>query len=148
MTKAALVARVLLGLVFCASGLSGFLLISNPPPAPPGLAGTFQDVFFQSRWVLFVDSVELIGGILLLTKQFVPLALTLLAGVISNIVVFHITMAPTGLPIAIIVAALWTAIALEYRSSFAPLLVRKPPPITTAAPPARFVRRAAAQTAA
>jgi len=53
------IARILLGLVFFAAGLSGFLLIAHPPALPPGLAGAFQDVFFRSRWVLFVDGVEL-----------------------------------------------------------------------------------------
>jgi putative oxidoreductase len=126
MKIATVVARVLLGLAFCASGISGFLLISNPPPAPPGLAGVFQDVFFQSRWVLFVDSVELIGGVLLLSKQYVPLALTMLAGVIANIIVFHLTMAPSGLPVAGVLSVLWTINALPYRAIFAPLFVRKP----------------------
>jgi len=119
-------ARILLGLVFFAAGLSGFVLISHPPAQPPGLAGQFQDVFFRSYWVLFVDGVEFIAGVLLLSNRYVPLALTLLAAVIANIIVFHVTMAPMGLPVAAIVAALWVIVAARYRSSFAPLFVQKP----------------------
>jgi putative oxidoreductase len=122
----ATVARILLGLVFSAAGLSGFLLINHPPAAPPGLAGDFQTVFFRSYWVLFVDGVEFIGGVLLLTNHFVPLALALLAPVIANIIVFHLTMAPMGLPVAFVVALLWSLIALWYRASFAPLFVQQP----------------------
>lgn len=122
------VARILLGLVFGAAGLSGFLLISHPPSQPPGLAGEFQDVFFRSYWVLFVDGVELIAGIFLLSNRYVPLALTMLAAVIANIIVFHVTMAPLGLPIAAIVTALWVILASRYRSNFAPLLERKATP--------------------
>jgi uncharacterized membrane protein len=114
-----------IGLAFCKS-TCGFLLIGHPPAPPPGLAGDFQNVFFRSYWVLFVDGVELIGGLLLLTNRFVPLALALLAPVIANITVFHLTMAPQGLPVAFVVAMLWSVIALRFRASFAPLFVQKP----------------------
>jgi hypothetical protein len=70
-----------------------------------------------------------------------------LAAVIANIIVFHLTMAQMGLPVAAIVAALWAIVARQYRSSFAPLFVQKPTvpadraahstPETQAATPAR-----------
>lgn len=116
------VARILLGLIFTAAGASGFFLIGHPPPAPPGLAGTFQDVFFQSRWVLFVDSVQLIGGVLLLVNRFVAFALVMLAAVIANIFVFHLTMAPMGLPAPVILSVLWVLVALRHRTQLMPLL--------------------------
>ena len=127
MKTAFTISRVLLGVVFFAAGLSGFLLIANPPPMPPGLAGEFQTVFFQSRWVLFVDGVELASGLLLLANRYVPLALTALAAVISNILAFHITMMPAGLPVALFVTALWTIVSLRYRSTFAPLFAQRAP---------------------
>ena len=127
------IARILLGLVFFAAGLSGFLLIAHPPAPPPGLAGAFQDVFFRSRWALFVDGVELIAGIFLLSNRYVPLAVVLLGAVIANIIVFHVTMQPMGLPIAAIVAALWGVVAAQYRPTFAPLFVQKAMPQLDAA---------------
>jgi len=123
------VSRILLGVIFAFAGASVFFLIANPPPLPPGLAGAFQDVFFKSGWVLFVDCVELITGLLLLTNRFVPLALVVLAAVIANILTFHITMMPAGLPVALFVTLLWTVTALPYRSTFAPLLVWRPEPV-------------------
>lgn len=129
MNIAVSVARILLGLTFVAAGLSGFFLINNPPPAPPGLAGAFQEVFFRSRWVLFVDAIELLAGALLLANRFVALALTLLAGVIANIIVYHITLMPAGLPAAAIVTLLWGIVAGRYRSSFAPLFAATPVPL-------------------
>ena len=126
MNIAVVVARILLGLVFVAAGLSGFFLINSPPPPPPGLAGAFQHVFFQSRWVLFVDAIEFLAGALLLANRFVALALTLLGGVISNIIVYHVTLAPAGIPGAGIVTLLWCIVVSRYRSSFAPLFAPKP----------------------
>lgn len=117
--------RIILGLAFFAAGLSGFLLINNPPPAPPGLAGAFQDVFFRSHWVLFVDSIEFVSGALLLANRFVPLALTMLGAVLSNILVFHITMAPAGIVPGLVLTALWVVVAQSVRSSLAPLFVAK-----------------------
>lgn len=125
MKIAFLVSRILLGLVFVAAGVSGFLMISQHAPLPPGLAGAFQDVFVRSGWVLFVDSVEVIGGLLLLTNRFVPLALTLLGAVIANILVFHVTMMPAGLPVALFVTTLWAIVALPFRSSFAQLFTQR-----------------------
>jgi putative oxidoreductase len=122
---AATVARVLLGLLFLVAGLSGFVFFHNPPPAPPGLAGAFQDVFFRSGWVLFVDGMEVIAGALLLTNRFVPLALVILAGLLYNIYAFHITMAPAGLPAPIIATALWLLVAWPLRSYFAPLFAAR-----------------------
>ncbi len=84
-------------------------------------------MFFRSYWVLFVDGIELLAGFLLLSSRYVPLALTLLAAIIANIV-FHLTMAPMGLPVAAMVATLWAIVATRYRSSFAPLLEQKPTP--------------------
>lgn len=126
MRNAVTVSRILIGLLFLLAGTSGFFLIHNPPPAPPGLAGQFQDIFFQSRWVLFVDGVEFIAGALLLVNRFVPVALLLLAGVLSNILVFHITMMPLGIFPGLIATLLWFVVALHYRSLFAPLFVSRP----------------------
>jgi putative oxidoreductase len=125
MTIASTVARILLGLVFLAAGVSGFLLIANPPPAPPGLAGAFQDVFFKSHWVLFVDAVEALAGALLLANRYVPLAVAMLAAVLYNIFAFHITMAPGTIAVPLVVAALWALVAVRHRASFAPLFVQK-----------------------
>jgi hypothetical protein len=74
---------------------------------------------------LFVDSVEVVGGALLLANRFVPLALALLSAVIANILVFHVTMMPAGLPLALFVTLLWGIVAVRFRSSFAPLFIAK-----------------------
>ena len=139
-------ARILLGLVFLAAGLSGFLLINNPPPAPPGLAGAFQDVFFRSHWVLLVDGVEFVAGAVPLSNRFVPLALTLLGAVITNILTFHITMQPAGIIPGLVVTVLWTVVAFRFRSSLAPLFVARPEQgrPASAIPKLRVVERALA----
>ncbi len=114
---AVLACRILLGLLFVVAGASGFALI-NHPPQMAGLAGAFQDVFFRSRWVLFVDSVEVFAGVLLLVNRYVPLALTMLGAVIANILVFHITMMPSGLGPGLVATILWFVVAQRFREKF------------------------------
>jgi len=63
-----------------------------------------------------------VPAILLLVNRFVPLALTLLAPIIINIVLFHTLMAPEGLPMAVTVTVLWIVEALSFRATFAGLL--------------------------
>jgi uncharacterized membrane protein YphA (DoxX/SURF4 family) len=125
MKRAEPVARILLAIVFIASGVSGFVLINNPPQMPPGLAMSFQDIFFQSRWVLFVDGLELVAGVLLLVNRYVPLALTVLAGIIYNMFVFHITMMPIGLPAPLLLLILLIVVANRHRAAFRPLFAAK-----------------------
>jgi putative oxidoreductase len=115
-------ARIALGLVFTLAGASIFYLIANPPPMPPGLAGTFTSAFFESRWVVFVDLVELTAGLLLLSNRSVPLALVLLGAVLSNILAFHITMQPGTIALPVILTALWFVLAYNRRSQLALLL--------------------------
>ena len=127
MRIAATVARILLGLLFVFAGAAGFFFLNNPPPAPPGLAATFQDVFFKSRWVTFVDGVEVIAGVLLLANRFVPVALILLAAVIANILVFHITMYPGGIVPGLVALVLWVIVGFQYRSVFVPVFHHRAP---------------------
>ena len=131
MKSAALVtaARIILGLLFTLAGASGFILsfVGTPPPQP-GLAGQFQAVFFLSHWVLFVDGVQLLAGILLLANRYVPLALVLLGAVLSNILTFHITMQPAGIVPGLIATLLWLRLAFEYRANLAPIFEKRPQP--------------------
>ena len=124
MKIASVVARILLGLIFFVLGLNGFLQFIPAPP-PTGLAGTFFGVILASHYSVLVFGVQVIAGAMLLLNQFVPLALVLLAAVLANVLAYHITMMPSGLPLALFVTLLWFAVALPLRSHFAPLLAQK-----------------------
>jgi putative oxidoreductase len=118
------IARVLLGLIFTVFGLNGFLHFI-PLPLPSGVAGQFMGAVFASHYYVAVFAVQVAGGILLLSDRYVPLALALLGPVIVNILLFHALMAPDGLPMAVIVAALWSVLFSRLRSAFAGLFQQK-----------------------
>jgi len=124
MKIAALIARILLGLVFFVFGLNGFLNFI-PQPLPTGLAGQFLTVLVQSHYVLFVSAIQLVGGVLLLVNRYVPLALILLGPVIVNILLFHLLLNRTGLIVAIIVAILWCVLAIRHRQHLAGIFVQR-----------------------
>jgi putative oxidoreductase len=117
----AIVARILLGLVFFVFGLNGFLhFIPNPPPTPA--AGAFFGALIATRYMFaLIFGAQVIGGALLLCGFLVPFALVILAPVIVNIVAFHIFLSPAQLPMAFVVALLELILAWHYRAAFAPL---------------------------
>ena len=115
------IARFLLGLIFLVFGLNGFFHFLSMP-APTGVAGQFMGALFVSNFLIVIFVMQLIGAVLLLVNRYVPLALTLLAPIIVNILLFHLLMAPSGVLLAILVAVLWVLVLLSVRSAFASLL--------------------------
>jgi uncharacterized membrane protein YphA (DoxX/SURF4 family) len=119
------IARYLLGLMFTVFGLNGFLnFIHQPPPSNP-LALQFFVAVGTSHFAAFFFAVQLLGGLLLLSGFFVPLALTLLAAELYNILAFHLTLAP-GIAPALVASVLWVLVFLSYRDSFRGVLSVKP----------------------
>ena len=121
-TKLVLAARILLGLVFFVFGLNGFLhFIPQPPMSGP--PADFIGALIGSGYLFTVlKATEVVGGALLLTGRFVPLALALLAPVVVNIVLFHAFLAPSGIAVPLVVLALEVFLAWSYRSAFRPML--------------------------
>ena len=71
---------------------------------------------YVSHYVWVIFAFQIIGGLLLLVNRYVPLA-----PVIVNILTFHVLMALSGLPVALLAAILWTAIFIEVRPAFSGL---------------------------
>ena len=124
MKIASTVARYLLGLIFLVFGLNGFLHFLPMAP-PPGAAGQFLGAMFVSHFLVVVFLLELIPAILLLINRYVPLALVLLGPVVVNIVLFHAFMAPSGLPLALVVVVLWLIAAASVRAAFQGILQQR-----------------------
>src|SRR5580692_10631587 len=107
----ALIARILLGLVFLTFGLNGFLHFIPSGPMPTGVAGQFVGALVGSDFGWMVSGFQVMCGLLLLVNRFVPLALVILAAEIVNILSFHLLMNPSGILNAIVVAILWAIVA-------------------------------------
>jgi len=111
------VSRFLLGLIFLIFGLNGFLHFIPMPP-PSGVAGQFFGALFVSNYLVPIFGLQVISGALLLVNRFVPLALTILAAIIVNILLFHVLMNPDGLGLALFATILWGVVFASARSVF------------------------------
>jgi hypothetical protein len=118
----AVIDRFLLGFIFLVFGLNGFLhFIPSSPPS--GTAGQFVGALFVSHYLVPIFLLQIISAVLLLVNRYVPLALTLLAPIIVNILLIHILMLPSGL--ALVVTMLWIVVFLSVRSAFDGLLQQR-----------------------
>jgi putative oxidoreductase len=126
MKIAVLISRILLGLIFVFFGVNGYLNFLHAP-MPTGQAGQYLGVMFGSFYMYFVSLVQLVGGVILLSGQFIPLALVLLGPVLVNILLFHISFQPSGLPPGILSTVLWFIIFFGYRRAFAGIFAQKAP---------------------
>jgi putative oxidoreductase len=127
MKIAALISRILLGLIFVVFGLNGFLYFLPMGPMPSGLAGQFIGALVQSHVQLVVAGLQVLGGALLLVNRYVPLALVILGPVIVTIFLFHAFMAPSGLPLAIVVIILWGIVFYRNRQFFTGIFAQRTP---------------------
>ncbi len=121
----AMIARLLMGLAFVVFGLNGFIHFIPNGPMPGGAAGQFVGALVQSHYMYVVSGLQTICGLLFLANRYVPLALTLLGPVIVNILLFHILMERTGLPIAILVTVLWFVILFQHKQYFTGIFTQK-----------------------
>ncbi len=123
------IGRTLMGLLFCMTGLNGFLNFLPRPTAPmPDGAAAFAGALMNTGYMFpMIMGTQLLVGVLLVVNRFVPLALVVIAPIIINIIAFHVFLAPSGLAMALIVLILeifliW-AYRAAYRALFAPRFV-------------------------
>jgi uncharacterized membrane protein YphA (DoxX/SURF4 family) len=115
-------ARIALGVIFFVFGLNGFLQFLPQPPAPEKALAFLGALAATGYMFPLIKIVEVVGGALLLSNRFVPLALALVAPNVVNIVLFHAVLAPGGLPVALFVLLLEATTAWFYRDSYASML--------------------------
>lgn len=116
MKVAAVIARILLGLMFLVFGLNYFFHFFPMTP-PPGDAGVLMGIFYAHGWFTFHGVLYVLAGALLLAGWYVPVGLTILGPIIVNILLFHITIAP-GIAPGLVVAALELFLIWAYWPAF------------------------------
>jgi putative oxidoreductase len=126
MKIAALISRILLGLMFLIFGMNGFLHFIPTPPMPPSLMKDFATALDAAHFTLVVAGIQVLCAILFLIGRFVPLALTLLGPVLVNILLFHIFLAPASIGPGVFVTILWFIIFYYERDAFAGIFRAKP----------------------
>ena len=122
MKYAALIARVLLALIFVVFGLNYWLKFLPMPPPPEGLPGQYIGALFGSGYLAAVKVVEVLGGLLMLSKRLAPIGLLFLGPVILNILFFDAFLAKAFNPVSTLAAILSLFLLWVYRERFAHLV--------------------------
>ena len=119
MKYAVLIARILLGLAFAIFG-ANILFPFIPMPTPPPSDGTTWSMIMKAHnYMAFVGLCQIVGGLLVLVGRFVPLGLTILAPVLVNILLFHVTLAGgKGIATGLVLAVVEVFLLVVYRRSF------------------------------
>ena len=103
----AIIARILLGLMFFVFGLNPFLKFL-PMPQLEGVWGQFLGALFVSHYVWLIGATQVVSGVLFLVGRYVPLAIALSGPVIVNLIAYHVTMRRIGAELAVLATILGT----------------------------------------
>lgn len=122
-TKMILGARLMLGSIFVVFGLNGFFQFIPMPPLPEQAGAMMGGLAASGYFFPFLKLTEITFGVLLLLNRYTPLALTVLAPVVLNIVLFHLFLAPAGLAMPLLMLAALVFLAYAHRSHYRSVLV-------------------------
>jgi uncharacterized membrane protein YphA (DoxX/SURF4 family) len=125
MKIAAIVVRVLMGLMFAFSAIV-VLFKLVPQPELTGEIKTFMDGVNATGYMMTtIKVIELICAAAFLSGRFVPLAAVVIFPININILLFHVTIAPEGLLVAILLMIGNLFLAWYYREKYKPLFTAK-----------------------
>jgi len=118
------IVRVLLGLpflVFGANAIHPFL----PMPPMAGDSGTLAAIMMRHGWFLFIGTLYVIAGILLIVGRYVPIALVLLGPILVVILLFHVTLSPNELGFPIVLTLFEVFLIYAYWPAFRGIFVAR-----------------------
>jgi len=117
-----IVVRTLMGLLFVFGAAVYFFDLVQPPPMEGPIKSFTEGLAASGYFFTLLKGTELICGALLVIGRFVPLALIVLAPIVLNILMVHIFLDRSGLPVAIILVLAGIFVAYSYRERYSELL--------------------------
>jgi len=113
--------RIVLALILILFGANKFFDFF-PMFEMPTAGANFIESLNTSGYILYVVGIlEIIIGLLLLLKKWVPFALILLAPITFNILLFHLFLDVSDIWVAIVIVALNTILIYKYWKAYRPL---------------------------
>lgn len=125
MKIAVIIVRTLMGLMFL---FSSIVVLFNlmPQPELKGDVKLFNEGMKASVYLMpLIKIIELLCGIAFISGRFVTLAAVVIFPIIINILMFHIFLAPEGLPVAILLLLGDLFLAYNYRENYKTLFAAK-----------------------
>jgi uncharacterized membrane protein YphA (DoxX/SURF4 family) len=125
MKIAMIIVRTLMGLLFFGGAVAFFLNLAPPPELTGSMKTFFEGLVASGYFLTLLKVTELVCGLMLITGRFVPLALVILSPIIINILMVHIFLDRSGLPVAAFLVLANLFLAYCYRDAFKLLLTPK-----------------------
>lgn len=114
---------LLAGLMFINAGLNKFFNYMPPPKDLPEELMKDMQASMEIAWLMpLVGFAEVLGGILLISKRLRPLGAIIILPVMIGIFLTNLTVAPSGLPIAIALLAINIWVIIENREKYLPMV--------------------------
>lgn len=121
--KILFVVSLLFGLMFINSGLNKFFNYMPMPEDMPENMMNAMNAFMTIGWLMPLIAVaEIVGGALFITNKFRALGAIIIFPVLVGILLTHITIAPSGLPIALVLLGVELWVIIENREKYLPMI--------------------------
>jgi len=115
------IVRILLGIILIVFGANKIYTFI-PLPQPPAEAAEFMQSLSDTGYVLTVVAVlEIIIGIMLIFKLWVPFAILVLVPISLNILLFHLFLDVPSIATALVVVALNGILLYKHKQKYKPL---------------------------
>lgn len=120
-SKVTMALRIVLGLILIIFGANKFLGFM-PAPELPEPANNFWGALANVGYIFpLVGAVEVVVGLLLVIKKWVPFALILFAPIVVNFMLFHLMLAPSSIGPAALTTILTIVLIYANWDNYKPL---------------------------
>ena len=125
--KVLFVLCLLFGLMFINAGLNKFFnYLPVPKDIPTELAKDMK-AYIEISWLMpLVGIGEIIGGVLFIIRRFRALGAIIVFPIVIGVVLTNVTVAPSGLPIALALLAINLWVIFENRNKYLSMVSDEP----------------------
>jgi putative oxidoreductase len=114
---------LLFGLMFINSGLNKFFNYMPMPKEMPEKMIKVMGAFMEIGWLFpLIAIAEITGGVLFITNKFRALGAIIIFPVLVGILLTHIFIEPSGLPVAIVLMGIELWVIIENREKYLPMI--------------------------
>ena len=121
--KILFVVSILFGLMFINAGLNKFFNYIPVPADLPERMVKVMAAMVEITWLMpLLASAEIVGGILFMIPKFRALGAIVIFPVMVGILLTHLILEPSGLPIALVLLAINLWVIYENREKYMPMI--------------------------
>ena len=121
--KILFVVSILFGLMFINAGLNKFFNYIPVPADLPERMVKVMAAMVEITWLMpLLASAEIVGGILFMIPKFRALGAIVIFPVMVGILLTHLILEPSGLPIALVLMAINLWVIYENREKYMPMI--------------------------